>query len=100
MTMYVLVENEPEGKYTASVIGWPGITAEAATEDEALRQLRQSLTHKLAGARIVPIEVDLAESDNPWLQMAGMFKADPFAEELQASIAAYRRELDSADEQA
>lgn len=99
MTMYVLVQNEPEGKYTASVIGLPGIVAQAATEDEALRQLRQSLTRQLAGARIVPIEVNLAESDNPWLQMAGMFKADPFAEDLQTAITAYRSELDSADEQ-
>jgi hypothetical protein len=99
MTMYVLIENKPDGQYTASLIGWPGITAQAGTESEALSQLRTSLTRQLKHARIVPLDVDWAESDNPWLQTAGMFKADPFADELQASIAAYRRELDAADEQ-
>ena len=27
MTMYALIENKPDGKYTASLIGWPDVTA-------------------------------------------------------------------------
>ena len=38
---------------------------------------------------------DSVESGNSWLEPAGIFKEDPFADELQASIAAYRRELDA-----
>ena len=100
MTLYVLIEQEPRGTYTASLIGWPGVTAQATTADEALSQLRQSLSRRLEGAQIVPLEVDVADSDNPWLEKAGMLQGDPFADELQASIAAYRRELDAGDEQA
>jgi len=100
MTMYVLIENKPEGKYTASLLGWPAIKAQGETEDEALTQLRQSLARQLKRARIVPLEIDIAQSDNPWLQTAGIFKDDPFATEIQESIAAYRCELDAQDEAA
>ena len=100
MTLYVLIEQEPSGPYTASLIGWPGVTAQATTADEALSRLRQSLTRRLGSAQIVPLEVDVAGSDNPWLQTAGILQGDPFAGELQASIAAYRRELDAGDERA
>ncbi len=95
MTMYALVENKPDGKYTASLIGWSDITAQGETEEEALAELRHSLTRQLKRARIVPLEVDLSQSDNAWLQMVGIFKDDPFFEEFQESISTYRRELDA-----
>jgi len=94
MTMYVLIENEPEGEYTASVIGWPDITAQGGTEDEALSHLRGLLTTHLTHAKIVPLELP---AEPPWLQTAGMFKDEPFADELQELIAAYRRERDTLD---
>jgi predicted RNase H-like HicB family nuclease len=100
MTMYVLIENKPAGKYTASLLGWPAIKAQGKTEDEALAQLRQSLARQLKGGRIVPLEIDIAPNENPWLQLAGIFKDDPFAQEVQESIAAYRRDLDAQDETA
>ena len=100
MTMYALIENKPDGTYTASLIGWPDVTAQGETENEALAELRQSLTRQLKRARIVPLEIDTSQSDNPWLQMAGIFKDDPLFAEVQESIAAYRRELDAQDETA
>lgn len=100
MTMYALIENKPDGKYTASLIGWPDVTAQGETEDEALAELRQSLARHLKRARIVPLELDRSQSDNPWLQMAGIFKDDPLFAEVQELIAAYRRELDAQDETA
>jgi hypothetical protein len=92
MTMYVLIEHKPEGRVTASLIGWPGITGEAGTEDEAVDSLRRSLTTQLRDAKIVPFEVAV---DQPWLQTAGMFKGDPFTHELDEVIAQYRRERDA-----
>jgi hypothetical protein len=41
----------------------------------------------------------LALEGNPWLELAGMFKDDPFAVESQESIAAYRRALDALEEE-
>jgi hypothetical protein len=35
--------------------------------------------------------------ERPWLQTAGMFKDDTFADELDAPIAEYRRERDADD---
>jgi predicted RNase H-like HicB family nuclease len=100
MTVYVLIENKPEGRYTASVIGWPDIKAQGETEDDALIQLRQSFTAHVRSARIVPLDLDLSTAEKPWLEMAGIFKNDPFSAELEESIAAYRRELEIQDESA
>ena len=93
-TMYVLIENKPEGKYTASLIGWPDVKAQGGTEDEALSHLRRSLSAHLTHAKIVPLELT---AEQPWLQTAGMFKDDPFVDEFQEVIAAYRRERDAHD---
>ncbi len=92
MTMYVLIENKPEGKVTASLIGWPNIHAQASTEIEAVNRLRRSLTIQLKTAKVIPLELDEQE---PWLQTAGMFKDDPFADELNTIIADYRATLDA-----
>src|SRR5258706_15887762 len=94
MTMYVLIENKPEGKYTASLLGWPAIKAQGETEDEALTELRQSLARQLKRARIVPLEIDIAQSDNPWLQLGEAFKDNPLLDEVSQSIEEYRRQLD------
>lgn len=94
MTMYVRVEHNAEGGYTASLIGWPDLIAQGPSEDEAVRSLRQTLTARLAGAKIVPFELSV---ERPWLQTTGMFQDDPFADELDSVIADYRRERDAAD---
>jgi hypothetical protein len=65
-----------------------------------LTRLRDSFTAQVRQARIVPLDIDLRTADNPWLQLAGLFKDDPFAAEVEEAIAVYRRELDSQDERA
>ena len=97
MAIYALIENKPDGMYTASLIGWPDITAQGETEDEALTWLRQSLTHQLKQARIVPLELDLSQSNNPWLQLGESFKDNPLLDEVTQSIEEYRRQLDTVE---
>src|SRR3954451_21969369 len=92
MTMYVLIEQKPEGKYTASLIGWPAIEAQGESENEAVSQLRQSLTAQLRQARIVPLDIDLIATQNPWLQVGDQFKENPLLDEVSESIAEYRRQ--------
>ncbi len=94
MTMYVLIEQKPEGHVTASLLGWPSITAQGRTEAEAVRYLRHALTVHLSEAKIIPLELD---AEPPWLQTLGRFKDDPFANELDALLADYRREQDAED---
>jgi len=95
MTMYVLIENRSEGKYTASLIGWPAVAAQGESEDEALSQLRQSLTAQLRQVKIVPLDIDLVSAENPWLQIGERFKDNPLLDEVSESIAEYRRQLDA-----
>lgn len=94
MTMYVLIENKPEGKVTASLIGWPDITAQGGTEAEAVSALRRSFSTHLRDAKVIPIDLAI---ERPWLQTAGVFMDDPFSDELNAVIAEYRRERDAID---
>jgi predicted RNase H-like HicB family nuclease len=96
--MYALIENKPDGKYVASLIGWPDVTAQGETEDEALAELRQSLTRHLKRGRIVPLEFDSSPSDNPWLQLGETFKDNPLLDEVTRSIEEYRRQFDTVEE--
>jgi hypothetical protein len=98
MTMYVLIENKPDGKYTASLIGWPNITAQGESESEVLSQLRQSFMAQLRQARIVPLDIDLNAADNPWLQLGETLKDNPLLDEVTQSIEEYRRQLDAVEE--
>src|SRR5262249_34557357 len=51
MTMYVLIENKPKGKYTASLIGWPAVNAQGETEDDGLCELRKATLTRSAVRR-------------------------------------------------
>jgi hypothetical protein len=95
MTMYVLVEHQPEGTVVASLIGWPAMLARGRSEEEALAHLRRSFTTRLHRAKLVPLEVDLPPPANLWLDLAGSFTDDPLFEAVQRAIAADRRELDA-----
>ncbi|WP_448539757.1 type II toxin-antitoxin system HicB family antitoxin [Roseiflexus sp.] len=91
MTMYVLIENKPTGRVTASLIGWPSMTVQGNTEVEAMNALRQLIASHLKDARIVPLDI---ETERTWLQTAGVFKDDPFAAEFDELMSGYRREHD------
>jgi predicted RNase H-like HicB family nuclease len=97
MTMYARVEAARDGTYTAAVIGWPDLIANGHTEAEALAQLRQALTEKLAQARIVPLDIDAAEQPNPWLTLGDTLGNNPLLAEVTESIAAKRRRHDEAE---
>ena len=97
MTLNVLIEHWPEGHFTATLLGWPNFTAQGRTEEEAVALLRQAFTARLAHARIIPLDLNGDGNANPWLQLAGVFRDDPFAAEMEEAIAAYRHELDAQD---
>src|SRR5262249_44958762 len=70
------------------------LSAEGATEQEALHKLRQEIDrHLAAGARLVGLEVPAR--GNPWAEGAGMFKGDPLFGEWQQAIAENRRRADA-----
>ena len=65
-----------------------------AAIDAARRELRRALLDRLDRERNK--QGDNASS-NPWIELSGIFKDDPSADELDEAIAAYRRELDAQD---
>ena len=89
MRAYMLIERLAEGRYTASLLGWPGMIAQGATEDEAAATLRQQVEAQRDHVQIRPIDIGLPVVHEPW-----SFTNDPFAAEFDAVIAANRRELD------
>jgi len=98
--MLVLVEKTRGGFRAAS--GKPlEAEAEAATRDEALAQLRATLTERLRGeVELVDLDIPGTEGrrGNPWLRVAGVFKDDPLFDEWQENIAANRRRDDAPED--
>jgi hypothetical protein len=69
------------------------LSAEGATQNEALQNLRSMVVSRLVdGAQIVAMEVP--SGGHPWLPFAGMFKDDPYLEEWKQAMADYRRQVD------
>lgn len=69
------------------------ISAEGASREEALANLKEKLQAKLAeGAVVVPVEVPTQA--HPLAEFAGMYKDDPLIKEWKKSVAAYRRKVD------
>ena len=48
----------------------------------------------LRNTEIVSLEIEIPQSEHPWMKFAGMFKDDPNFEDVLADIKSYRREID------
>lgn len=96
MTYEVVVENSRDG-YTATVMSWPACIAKAPTRAEALARLREDLSRRLTEVEIVSLDVgaEAQQRSHPMLKFAGVFKDDPFFDEVSEEIEAYRREIDA-----
>ncbi len=96
MQIPVLIETGTYG-YRATT-GQPlALSADGATREEALGQLRKAMKTRLgAGAEIAPLEV--ASSEHPLAPYAGMYKDNPLFDAWQQAIADYRRQADEAME--
>jgi predicted RNase H-like HicB family nuclease len=94
MQIPVLIEPMAGNRFRArGPFAW---TAEGATPEEALQNLRQVIEGQLnAGAQLVALEVPPPE--NPWLATAGMFAENPLFDEWQQAIAENRRQADADD---
>jgi hypothetical protein len=77
----VRVREEPDGQFTAEIMGVPDIQATAATRDAAIEQVRTLLQHQVNLGSIAVIEVP---RQDPMLKLAGIWKDDPdFADFLE-----------------
>ena len=83
-TFEVVVRAGGQDHFTAEAIGFPELKAEAPTEKEAIRKVRDSLMEFLTTTKIVKVSIP---GDNPWLRAFGHAADDPdfeaYLEEIQ-----------------
>ena len=97
MQYQVLVQNLPDGLFSASVIGVPDVVAEGATVEEALNNAKTLLRERLAISRLFTIEIEEAPAGiiaHPWLETHGVMRDDTTFDDWVEEIAKYRREVD------
>jgi hypothetical protein len=97
MQITVLVEPVANNGFRAKAGEPLPLTAEGATADEAVRNLRAAMDRQLKNGKQL-LSVDIAAT-NPWLAMAGVHDPnDPLIQDWKKEMAAYRQEVeDDAD---
>jgi predicted RNase H-like HicB family nuclease len=87
---WVVLRPEPEGQFTARVVGLPEIQATAPTKEEALQQVRAVLAEWVASGRLVSVDVP---QGNPWRNLPGYIDPnDPGEQEYLEELARFRQE--------
>jgi predicted RNase H-like HicB family nuclease len=93
MQIPVLVEPVANNGFRARAGEPLAVSAEGATPEEALHNLRAALERQLTNGKQLR-SLDLAP-DNPWLALAGMHDPnDPLIQEWKREMAAYRQEFE------
>jgi hypothetical protein len=87
----VRVLEEPDGRFTAHLLGELDLRATAATAAEAVEQLRARLQFEVNAGRLLSIELP---RQNPVLERFGSAKDDPEFEEYLEEIRKFREEVD------
>jgi hypothetical protein len=84
VTLHLWLEKTADGRSRATALELPACVTEAATDEQAIAQLRQMVTERLQQGQIIPMTIELPQPmqpENPWADYIGIFKDDPdFAE--------------------
>ena len=97
MTFDVLLVKQPNDGYIARPVFWPDAVAHGATEQEALNGVRVLIHSLLAQTQLVQDEIagSQEQTDNPWLDKAGVFANDPTWDSFQKVMSNYRQQVDN-----
>ncbi len=90
----VRIREEPEGQFTAELLGAPDIQATAATREAAIEQVRAVLQYQVDMGSIASIEIP---RQNPLMKFAGHLKDDPDFDLYVEEIRKFREEADRRD---
>jgi hypothetical protein len=93
MQIPILIEPVAGNGYLARGGEPLALTAEGASQEEALANLKEKLQARLCNGAVV-VSLELALQPHPLAEFAGMFKGDPLIKEWKKSMAAYRRKVD------
>ena len=93
MKIPILVQSENGNGFRAEVLPAQTFFAEGPTAADAMANLHGMIQAKIdQGAEIAYLE--FAEKENPWLQLIGVYKDDPYLDEYKQAIAEHRRQVD------
>lgn len=95
MTYDVLVRYNPEGRYRATVLGWPDCTVEGPSRHEVIQRARQAVVNLLARAELIRIEVKPPRTRSALAQFAGIWAEDDTFDEFVAAMESYRHDVDT-----
>ncbi|MCC5663522.1 hypothetical protein LC653_06125 [Nostoc sp. CHAB 5784] len=92
----VLIENQQDGGVSATVLGLPDFKASGVTKEEAIEKLIQLLQER--EPEILTVEIQLPQTEHPWMKFAGMHKDNPLFPEVLEYIEAERSQIDLENE--
>lgn len=95
ITLTVLIAEQAEGGYQATVLGWSDCQGSGLTKEEAIANLNQALSTRLETTEIASLQIVNPNAEHPWMKLAGKYKDDPDFDEMLADIEAFRQELDA-----
>jgi predicted RNase H-like HicB family nuclease len=91
MTCEILVRPSENG-FTATVLGLPDCTVEAATREEAIQKARVEAQNLIAAGEIIRVEIGQTQ---PPQSFAGMWADDETFDDFVAAMKAYRQQVNS-----
>ncbi len=96
MQYQILVQSQPNQRFTAAVLGLPDCVVEGATRAEVLTNVERALQERLSNSEIVTIEVRATNGNgsHPLLKHFGALANDPTFDDWQEKIAEFRRQTD------
>jgi hypothetical protein len=92
MNLTMLVKTLDSGQVEASVLEFPGCRIEASSRDIAIDQLRTTLIDRLQDTELLSFDVPINLS-NPWVKLFGLFKEDPYFDDVVNIMQAERNAL-------
>lgn len=93
----IRVETTIDGRVIATSIDLPDLQSQAASRAEALSDLETKIRARLVTTEIVTLQWDTKPTNNPWLDIAGKYVADPEFDRMLAHIEAERESIDRAE---
>lgn len=93
LTYDVLIENQTDGTFKATLLSLPDCQSLGVTKEEALNKLIQLFQERKP--EIVTLEIEAPQTEHPWMKFSGMHKDNPLFGEVLEHIETERCELDA-----
>ena len=96
LTYNVFVKKKGD-RFTATVVGFPNCTVEAASRAEAIQRARNAVAEFVSEGEIVKIEIETSSQTRSLRDFVGMWADDDTFDEFVDAMKSYRREVDASE---